>query len=342
MSPGRIASPSGMFSTRPITPTTLAFAFRAASACRRPTTQAAPPMSPFMSSMPGRGLDRDAARIEAHALADDDDRLGPFRARAVPPHGDEAAVARRSAAHAEQRVHAELRHRLLVERLDLDAELLQRFGSIGELDRKQHVRRLVDQIAGEFDALGDGEAVLRGGAGGGRMARADDEFGRFGVLVVRLLLARLVFVEPVAAQPKTEREIRGRGAVPGSGRRLERDFDPLRAGHLAENEAAERHEIERRVVLARRHADDESRDASRPAGARMSSAVRWAPRKLDALAAARISGSRSPTWAVTSAAGFMSAPTKTTSALPFGRGQRPKGDLDNTAHDKRASLVRIS
>jgi hypothetical protein len=26
----------------------------------------------------------------------------------------------------------------------------------------------------------------------------------------------------------------------------------------------------------------------------------------------------------------------------FGRGQRPKGDLDDSAHDKRASLVRIS
>ena len=56
MSPGRIASPSGMFSTSPITPTTLALAFRVASACRRPTTQAAPPMSPFMSSMPAAGL----------------------------------------------------------------------------------------------------------------------------------------------------------------------------------------------------------------------------------------------------------------------------------------------
>ncbi len=56
MSPGRMASPSGMFSTRPITPTTLSFALRAASACMSPTTQAAPPMSPFMSSMPAEGL----------------------------------------------------------------------------------------------------------------------------------------------------------------------------------------------------------------------------------------------------------------------------------------------
>ena len=52
MSPGRWARPSGMFSTSPIAPTTFAFALREASACISPTTQAAPAMSPFMSSMP--------------------------------------------------------------------------------------------------------------------------------------------------------------------------------------------------------------------------------------------------------------------------------------------------
>ena len=70
-----------------------------------------------------------------------------------------------------------------------------------------------------------------------------------------------------------------------------------------------------------------SRDASRPAGARMSSAVRWAPRKLDALAAARINGSRSPNWAVTIGAGFISAPTNMTSALPLGADSDPKATL---------------
>jgi hypothetical protein len=56
MSPGRWALPSGMFSTSPITPRAFTLAFRAASACMRPTTQAAPAMSPFMSSMPPPGL----------------------------------------------------------------------------------------------------------------------------------------------------------------------------------------------------------------------------------------------------------------------------------------------
>ncbi len=45
-----------MFSTSPMTPTALTLALRRASACMRPTTQAAPAMSPFMSSMPAAGL----------------------------------------------------------------------------------------------------------------------------------------------------------------------------------------------------------------------------------------------------------------------------------------------
>ena len=88
----------------------------------------------------------------------------------VPPHRDETAFARRSSPHPEQRVHPQLAHRFLVERFHLDAELLQRFDPIGELDRKEDVRRLVDQIAGQFDPFGDGEAVLGGRARGDRMA----------------------------------------------------------------------------------------------------------------------------------------------------------------------------
>jgi len=59
----------------------------------------------------------------------------------------------------------------------------------------------------------------------------------------------------------------------------------------------------------------------------MSSAVRGAARKLDARAAPRISGSRSPKWDVTAAAGFMSAPTKITAALPFGAGDRDPKEI---------------
>ena len=86
---------------------------------------------------------------------------------------------------AEQRVHAELGHRLLVERLDLDPELLQRLGAVGEFDGEEDVRRLIDEVARQFDAFGDRVALLRGGPRGGGVARADDEIGRFAVVVVR-------------------------------------------------------------------------------------------------------------------------------------------------------------
>ena len=54
---------------------------------------------------------------------------------------------------AEQRAHAELAHRLDVENLDADAELAQRRGAARELGRIEDVRRLVDEIAREHDAV---------------------------------------------------------------------------------------------------------------------------------------------------------------------------------------------
>ena len=70
----RCALPSGMFSTTPMAPMTLTLA-RAASACIRPTTQAAPPMSPFMSSS-RRTAYRDAAGVKQTPL--------PMKASAAP------------------------------------------------------------------------------------------------------------------------------------------------------------------------------------------------------------------------------------------------------------------
>ncbi len=122
MSPGRCALPSGMFSTRPMTPTALTFALRAASACISPVTQAAPAMSPFMSSMPAAGL-IEMPPVSKHTPL-------PMKATgalaflaAVPAHHHHAALARRALPDAEQRVHAELAQRGHVEHLDRDAEL---------------------------------------------------------------------------------------------------------------------------------------------------------------------------------------------------------------------------
>ena len=55
-SPGRWARPSGMFSTSPTSPTTLALALRSASVRITPATTPAPPMSIVISSIPAAGL----------------------------------------------------------------------------------------------------------------------------------------------------------------------------------------------------------------------------------------------------------------------------------------------
>src|SRR5271166_1192756 len=206
---------------------------------------------------PGGRLDRDSARVETDALADHGDWLASLRAGAVPAHGDEAAVARGPAAYAEQRVHAQLSHRLLIEDVHLDSEALQPLGAIGEFGGKEHVRRLVDEVAGDLYAFGHGHSLVPGRAGRRRMARADDELWRTVALLVRLLLARLVFVETIASQPQSEPEIRGRRAIPRPRRRLEGDLHLLRSGELAEHKPTEHDQIERRVVLARSDADDQ-------------------------------------------------------------------------------------
>ena len=97
MSPGRCALPSGMFSTRPMAPTALTLALRAASACISPTTQAAPAHVALHVLHAGGALDRDAAGVEANALADEGDRLLALLA-AVPAHDHGAARAASSPA----------------------------------------------------------------------------------------------------------------------------------------------------------------------------------------------------------------------------------------------------
>ena len=199
ISPGRCALPSGMFSTRPMAPTTLTFALRAASACIRPTTQAAPPMSPFMSSMLPRRLDRNAAGIEAHALADEGDRLLAALA-AVPAHDHGAAGPRRALRDAEQRAHAEFGHRLDVENLDLDAELAQLAGAAREFLGVEHVRRLVDEFARDDDAIDDVRAGRESLPRGGHIADRERDVGAQGGILAVLLFG-LVAVELVGAQP---------------------------------------------------------------------------------------------------------------------------------------------
>jgi hypothetical protein len=173
------------------------------------------------------------------------------------------------------------------------------------------------------------------------VARADDEIGRLDAIVLRVFLARLVFVEPVAAQAKAEGKIGCRRAVPRSRRGLEGDLDPLRASHFAEDEAAERHEIDRGVVLTRRDADDHqprgveaggredvergAKGSAKVGGFRRSADERFEIAELGCHGRCR----------------FHVGPDKDHERAAFGRGRRPEGDLDGSAHHQRLSFVRI-
>ena len=154
MSPGRCALPSGMFSTRPMTPTALTLALRAASACIRPTTQAAPPMSPFMSSMPPAGL------IEMPPVS----KQTPLPTKAtgcvallaaVPAHDHGAARPCRALRRRRAARPCRASSSPCVEHLDLDAELAQQARRGARTPPEKHVRRLVDEIARDDDAVDD-------------------------------------------------------------------------------------------------------------------------------------------------------------------------------------------
>ena len=153
-SPGRIALPLGMFSTRPMMPTALTFALRAASSCIRPTTHAAPAMSPFMSSMPAAGFSEMPPASKVTPLPTMAIGSPPFGAGALPLHDRDVTGLFAALPHGEQRLHAELLQGFRSEHLDLHAELGELFGARGELGGPEHVGGLVDEIAGERHALG--------------------------------------------------------------------------------------------------------------------------------------------------------------------------------------------
>jgi hypothetical protein len=147
----------------------------------------------------GGPLDGNAAGVEADALADKATGFSPFlapfqritttRLGCVEPLAD-----------SEQRAHAELGHRLYVEHLDIDADPLQLTGAAREFNRKQHVRRLVDEVAGDDDTVNDMRFRREGLLRCGDVANRDRNVGPQGGIVAVFVL-RLVAVEFIGAQP---------------------------------------------------------------------------------------------------------------------------------------------
>ena len=225
MSPGRCAAPSGIFSTRPMAPTTLAFALREARACIRPTTQAAPAMSPFMSSMPAPGFSemppeskQTPLPMKASGCAS---RAPPFQRIRTTRLGRAEPCPTPSSARIPS---ASMRRN--IEDLDFDAELFQFAGLFGEAFRIEQVRRQVDERAGDIDAVG--EPCRRGdgrfsvsvvGAG-----ETDSERGGRLPASSFLLFFGLELVEFIGAKAQAQREISGRrGEILGRRREIEQD-----------------------------------------------------------------------------------------------------------------------
>ena len=236
MSPGRWALPStACFRRSPMMPTTLTFALRAASACISPVTAAAPPMSPFMSSMPAAGLielppvsNTTPLPTKATGLSL---ALPPFHCMTTRRGG-----ARRALRDAEQRAHAELLHLLLGQDLDLDAELLELLGAGGEFDRAEHIGRLVDEVARQHDAvghrLGVGEGLLRRGRVGACGWSPWPAWHR--PCRRPFVLLGLVFVEAIGAQQHARGELAASAAGQLALRQIEHDRHLGRLAQQAE------------------------------------------------------------------------------------------------------------
>ncbi len=191
---------------------------------------------------PGGRLDRYAPGIEADALADEGDRRRAALAP-VPAHHRDPALPGGSLVDAEQGGHAEFPHGLLVEHLDGDAELLELGRPTSEFDGKQHVGRLVDQIAGQGHAVGNRLPAAPGLAGAGHVADAK-RHPRPRRLVFAFLALRLVAIERIGPQPHPQGDIRCLLGLQRAGRQLEqhRRLDG-RARNPAHDGAAELHEV---------------------------------------------------------------------------------------------------
>ena len=122
-SSGRMASPSGMFSTRPITPTALTLRLARRQRHHRAGDRGGAAHVALHAHHAGAGLERQAAGIEAHALADKGDRRVAFLARAIPLHDHQLAFALAALAHAQQRAEALLLHLGFAQHFDLHAQL---------------------------------------------------------------------------------------------------------------------------------------------------------------------------------------------------------------------------
>jgi hypothetical protein len=140
-------------------------------------------MSSFISFHFFGRLDRDAARVEGDAFADEPEHRRLRRAWRIPSEDDQARRFGAAARHAEQQAHAELFDLRFVEDLDAHAcAARNRGGALRELARRQRVPRLVGELPREIAALAENAPARRSRRRGTDRAivgiRQDDRPGR--------------------------------------------------------------------------------------------------------------------------------------------------------------------
>ena len=134
-----------------------------ASACIRPTTQAAPAMSPFMSSMPAAGLIEMPPVSKQTPLPMKATGASPF----LPPF-QRITTTRLSRAEPWPTPSSAFMPSFFIAAMSSTSTVTPAFlsaaGAAGEFLRIEHIGRLVDQIARHVDAVGDRLARDKGRA----------------------------------------------------------------------------------------------------------------------------------------------------------------------------------
>ena len=148
-----------MFSTAAMSPITCIGNRSFATSDIDAITAAAPLMSNFISSMPGRILQRDATRVKSDALADEYDRGAVSSCGAIVSMHDEARRLGAALRDGEQTAHLLFLDRRLVEYLHPQRRVLlaERARLVCEVGRRADVGRQIREVA--LDPRGAGYGI---------------------------------------------------------------------------------------------------------------------------------------------------------------------------------------
>ena len=149
---------------------------------------------------PARRLDRDAARIKAHALAHQRKRR-LARNTAIPTHHHDLRGAFRAHPNPQQQPHPKALQLGLVQHVNLNAKRAQIRQAVREFGGGQHIGRFVDQIACEKNALRQSGGCGVRGLCCGHIAHHQ------GHSALGLFLGRFVNVKTIGAQQQPQDQV---------------------------------------------------------------------------------------------------------------------------------------